>query len=178
MSIHPPVADRPTAVRPTSRAILLLPVLLWMLAPGSVAAADSRIELRDGSVISGEVVSAANGVYRIHSANLGEIQVRESDVAAIRPGATGTATPGAPTGSDGRTGDLAAIQQQLLGNPQTMDSITRLQNDPGITAALADPEFARLILSGDLETLRNDPRFQRLLENPAIQAIVGQVLRH
>ena len=143
-------------------------------------AGDSRIELRDGSVVSGELVSVTDGIYRIRSDNLGEIQVRESDVLAIRPGAT-AAEPGAtPTGprtdTVGPGVNLTGIQQQLLGNPQTMEAITRLQNDPAITSALSDPEFTRLIMSGDIETLRTDPRFQRLLENPAIQAIVGQVL--
>jgi hypothetical protein len=154
-------------------------VLLWalILGTGALSAGESRIELRDGSVISGEVVGVGAGGYRIRSAALGEVQVRESDVLAIRPAqAGGTTAPGAGAEAGGQTGNLAAIQQQLMGNPQTMDSITRLKNDPGIAAALADPGFAQLILSGDLEALSKDPRFQHLMENPEIQAIVGQVL--
>ncbi|WP_295577944.1 hypothetical protein [uncultured Lamprocystis sp.] len=155
-------------------AVSLLGGLCICLSP--LSAGESRIELRDGSVIGGEIIAVGDGVYRVRSASLGEIQVREADVLAIRPGGSGTtATTAAETGNLGSSG-LAAIQQQLLGNPQTMDAISRLQGDADVTAALTDPEFMRLITAGDAEKLRTDPRFQRLMENPAIQAIVEQVL--
>jgi len=142
---------------------------------GPLSAGESRIELRDGSVIGGEVTAVGDGVYRVRSASLGEIQVRESDVLAIRPGGSGTpAAAATETGNQGSA--FAAVQQQLLGNPQTMDAISRLQGDADVTAALTDPEFMRLITAGDVDKLRTDPRFQRLMENPAIQAIVEQVL--
>ncbi len=167
--------------------------LLWLtlcLGAGLVAAAESRIELRDGSIMSGELVGIGNGVYRVRSATLGEIAIPESAVLAIRPASAGAAasngaaaptSPAAPNPAANpvpQTIDLAAIQQQVLSNPQTMDAITRLQSDPGIQAALADPQFMGLIMSGNVEALRADPRLQRLLENPAIQSIVGQVLGH
>jgi hypothetical protein len=63
----------------------------------------------------------------------------------------------------------------MFGDPAIMASITALQTDPDLQAALADPDFARRVLAGDIESLRADPRFMRLLEHPAIQAIVGQL---
>jgi hypothetical protein len=165
----------------------LAPLCLALgLSPGLVVAAESRIELRDGSVISADLVGVGNGVYRVRSATLGEVTIPESAVLAIRPATAGAAAPtsaatsaAAPNpapGAGAQTVDLAAIQQQLLDNPQTMEAITRLQSDPGIQAALADPQFVAMIMSGNVEALRTDPRFQRLLENPAIRALIGQVL--
>jgi len=145
------------------------------ISPGPLSAGESRIELRDGSVIGGEVIAVGDGFYRVRSASLGEIQVRESDVLAIRPGGSGT-TAAAATETGDQSSAFAAVQQQLLGNPQTMEAISRLQGDADVTAALTDPEFMRLITAGDVEKLRTDPRFQRLMENPAIQAIVEQVM--
>jgi len=162
---------------PRLAPILLLAILTG--GTGALAAGESRIELRDGSIIGGEVIGVTNGAYRVRSPTLGEVQVRESDVVAIRPMTAGTlaTAPADSSAAPATSGaDLAAMQQQLLGNPQIMESITRLQGDPAIQAALADPEFMRLVMSGDVATLRGDPRFQRLLENPAIRALVGQVL--
>lgn len=163
-----------------------LAIGLWLTALACPAVAgESRIELRDGTVLRGELVSVSEGAYRIRSATLGEVQVHESEVMAIRPlgavGDTGDAghagpaeTRGASGGADYRE-DLAAIQQRLVGDPGTMQAILSLQENPEIRAALADPAFARLILSGDAATLSTDPRFQRLMADPAIQDILSRV---
>lgn len=148
-----------------------------ILVAGLGSATENRIELRDGSVISGELIGIEGGVYRVRSRALGEVTVRESEVLAIRPVTAETPVP-APSANTGgpQSSDLMAIQRQLLANPGIMEAIARLQSDPAVRTALADPQFTRLILSGDLETLRTNPRFQGLMENPAIQAIVGQAL--
>jgi len=181
---HQPVRRGADPYRPHRR----LALCCWAFALGTapVAAAESRIELRDGSVISGDLVGVGNGGYRVRSAALGELVIPESEVLAIRPasaaGPTGiaaptSATPANPLANPGSPpDDLAAIQQQLLDNPQTLEAITRLQSDPGIQAALADPQLMGLIMSGNVAALSSDPRFQRLMENPAIRALLGRVL--
>ena len=151
-------------------------ILVAGLCAGLVDAAENRIELRDGSVINGELVGIESGVYRVRSQVLGEVRVRESEVLAIRPTTAATSAPTSSANTAPQTGELAAIQQQLLANPGIMEAITRLQGDPSVQSALADPEFTRLILSGDLQALRTNPRFLSLRENPAIQAILGQAL--
>jgi len=154
----------------------------FSLVATPLAAAESRIELRDGSVISGDLLGVGNGAYRVRSAALGEMAIPESAVLAIRPASAAVPTsagaaPANPLANPGSPpGDLAAIQQQLLGNPQTLEAITHLQSDPDIQAALADPQFMGLIMSGNVTALSSDPRFQRLMENPAIRALVGRVL--
>ncbi len=159
-------------------------LLLAAIASPTVAG-ESRIELRDGTVLRGELVSVSAGAYRIRSAALGEIQVPESEVMAIRPlgaarDASSAEDPGAAeiAGASGGTGyreGLAAIQQRLVGDPGTMQAILSLQENPEIRAALADPAFTRLIMSGDLATLSADPRFLRIMADPAIQGIVGRL---
>jgi hypothetical protein len=56
-----------------------------------------------------------------------------------------------------------------------MGAIAALQGDPQLRAALADPEFARAVLSGDLDALQQDPRFIELMRHPGIQEIVGRM---
>ena len=150
--------------------------LLWGLVPAVLEAGENRVELRDGSILSGELVGLANGRYRIRTAVMGEIEVDEADVLSIRPAGQGGAPASAPTaGGADYSSDIAGIQRQLAGDPGMLDSIMALQSDPEIQSALADPAFVGLILSGNVEALKSDPRFLRLLEHPALQAIVGRM---
>ncbi len=179
MTVQSLTRRRPRAPRCQLSGLSWVLILVTGLVTVLVSAAENRIELRDGSVISGELIGIEGGVYRVRSRALGEVTVRESEVLAIRPATAETPAP-APSANTGgpQSSDLMAIQRQLLANPGIMESITRLQSDPAIQTALADPEFTRLILSGNLEALRANPRFQGLMENPAIRAIVGQALGH
>lgn len=164
----------PASPLPATLAVLLG---LWvsLIQPGS--AAEGRvIELRDGSVLMGEVVAAGNGRYRIRTPVLGEVELPESEVLAIRSAAAPAAGPVGPSaGPTDLQGALASIQRQLVGDPLLAGAIVALQSDPELQAALADPAFTQLVLSGNLMALGTDPRFLRLMTNPAIQALLGQV---
>ena len=175
-------------VFPPRLAALALALGLLGLS-GMVAAAQSRIELRDGSVLTGELIGIEPGGYRIRTAALGELVLSESQVLAIRPtGAEGAGTPVSSGGGAGGTDSdavpeidevspdvLANLQHRLIGDAQIMSSIQSLQEDPELQAALADPAFTQAVLSGDLATLQQDPRFIGLIEHPVIQAIIGRV---
>lgn len=151
--------------------------LLWGLGVAGLQAGESRIELRDGSVLSGELVGVANGRYRIRTSVMGEIEVSETDVLSIRPSAAdGASNSAVTTGAADYSGDIAGIQRQLLGDPVMLSSITALQNDPELQSALADPAFVGLVLSGNVEALKSDPRFLRLMGHPAVQAIIGRMI--
>ena len=159
---------------PTTLAALV--GLGLILVHGGLLAEGRVIELRDGSVLMGELVGAGNGHYRIRTSALGEIELPESEVLAIRS-ASSTATPSVSTssGSSDLQGVMASIQQQMVGDPTLASAITALQSDPELQAALADPAFTQLVLSGNLTALGTDPRFLRLMANPAIQALLGQI---
>lgn len=150
--------------------------LCLILAHGGVAAEGRVIELRDGSVLNGELVGAGNGHYRIRTPVLGEIELPESEVVAIRSSASAVPSPvNALSGSPDLQGVMAGIQRQMVGDPTLASAITALQGDPELQAALADPAFTQLILSGNVAALGTDPRFLRLMANPAVQALIGQV---
>lgn len=66
----------------------------WSVLSGNVLAGDLReIELKDGSLLTAEVLSLHNGVYTLHSSTLGTITVAASKIRAIRQS---TPTPVAP----------------------------------------------------------------------------------
>lgn len=154
-----------------------------------VAAGQSRIELRDGSVLTGELIAIEPGGYRIRTPVLGELVLNESQVLAIRPaGGGGVGTPVPTSGGAGGTDSdevpkvdevspdvLANLQRRMIGDAEILSSIQSLQEDPELQAALADPAFTQAVLSGDLATLQQDPRFMNLVEHPVVQAIIGRV---
>jgi len=164
---------------PSDRARLpwaLAATISLSLVQPSVAADQRTIELRDGSVLVGELVGADGGRYRIRTPILGEIELSESDVLAIRSGAAPVNGQGAaPSGTTDLRGALSTIQHQIAGDASLAGALTALQGDPEIQSALSDPAFTQLILSGNVAALSADPRFLRIMSNPAIQAILGQV---
>lgn len=145
-----------------------------------LAGEPKEIHLKDGAVITGTVEAFDGEHYTIRSHSLGELRIHESHIAAIlAPSASAGASP-APAGTQpGPTysrGDLAAMQQQLLGDAETLGMIQSLQNNPQIQAIINDPQLMQAIYSGDLVTLQQDPRIQALMEDPTVQRIQSRAL--
>ena len=149
------------------RALVCLMSFLSVLST-PIASAESRIELLDGSTVTGDVVAFSNGRYIVDSPSLGRLEIDESAIRSIEPGGTRSAQ-----GAYGA--QIQSIQQQILANPKWVEMIVNLQSDPQLQAALRDPKFVQLILSGDLDALQSDPQILELLNNPSIQAIVSAV---
>ena len=84
-------------------------VFLALFASASlVNAAEVReIELTDGSVITGEIVSLSGGVYTIRSAAIGTVQVEESKVRTIR-------VKGSSSTTGDNSGQLKSLQEKAL----------------------------------------------------------------
>jgi hypothetical protein len=157
---------RPFSFKPHRIGSILLMLLLAMVSFASSAA--SRIELLDGTVINGELLSMANGRYVIQSATLGRVELPQSKIRSIEPVA-GNSAQGA-----GKP-DFQSIQQQIVASPELMRLVTAMMSDPQIQAAINDPEFMRLVLSGDVDALKSDPRILKLMANPSMQAIIGKM---
>lgn len=136
---------------------------------GPVLASDMReIELTDGSVISGEVVSLSKGVYTVRSGTLGTIQISESKIRAIR-----TTGPGREDIDD----QVKSIQQKMTGDADIMSMITSLKSDPDFQEAMQDPEVMKAVQAGDIAALTANPKFMKLLSNTAVQQIKNKLSR-
>jgi hypothetical protein len=150
----------------------------------AVAGDLARFELDDGSVVVGEPVGLADGVYRIRTPALGEVAVdasrvrrmsRADDAGGGAAGAWGAA-PSAPAGAAVSAADIEGLQRRLIGDQGVMESIMALQQDPELQAALADPALMGLVMSGNIEALRNHPAFGQLMNHEGIRAIIEQVV--
>jgi len=72
-------------------------------------------------------------------------------------------------------GQLPRIQERLISDEAVFKKIQALQDDPDIQAVLSDPALMDALRAGDLNAVTSNPKFMRLLENPAVQEIMKGV---
>lgn len=146
----------------------VIPMFLgWMflVAAGSAGGGELRqIELTDGSVLTGEVLSYEKGVYSFRTGALGTVAIEDARVRSI-------STPGAAAPTGPQTGASPSLREQMQSDAQIMEMIRALKDDPAFREVLEDPDLLRAVETGDLATLMGDRRFLRLLENPNVMEI-------
>jgi hypothetical protein len=145
------------------------------------------ITLKDGSVIKGELVSFTNGTYTVKTANLGDLQLPESNVVSVASAsfapvqqAPQQAMPTqAPMGAGNFSSQVSAMQNQIMANPNSMAAIQAMAEDPEIMAMLSDPAFVQQLTAAmqgqNVEAVASDPRIQKLMANPKMQALIQQI---
>jgi hypothetical protein len=158
----------------TSIGGYIVSIILVFLALAAVAtvvnAAETReIELTDGSVITGEVVSLSGGIYTVRSATLGTLRIEESKVRVIR-----LQGPAAPSGVGGQ---VKSLENKMLGDSEIMDAIRALQNDPDLQKILQDPEIMKAVQTGNIDALMRNPGFMKLLNKQVVQDINKKLAR-
>ncbi|MBL8012824.1 MAG: hypothetical protein JNN05_03155 [Candidatus Omnitrophica bacterium] len=166
---------------------LLSIAFIVIAVPASFAGSAKNITLKDGSVIKGELVSFEKGTYILQTENLGRLQLPESNVVSISngnistqqlPQATPTSAIGTP-GSSGFSGQVAAMQSQIMANPDTMKAVQAMAEDPEILSLVSDPNFVQQLTaavnSNNMESVANDPKLQKLMQNSKIQALIQEL---
>lgn len=145
---------------------LLASLVIIVLAVGiSFAGEIKEIELTDGSVITGEVVSLNGGTYTIRTESMGTVSVPDGKVRSIRK-------KGASSSSSAGIGDaVRPIQERMEQDPAVMEMIKGLQNDPDFQKVLEDPEMMRAVEAGDIATLMSNPKFLQLMNNSTVRDI-------
>ena len=152
------------------KAFILIFIVIAAAATLVNGAEIREIELTDGSVIAGEIVSLSGDVYTVRSATLGTIQIEESKVRTIRR-KTATGAAGASAGQ------IKSLQDKMINDPETMHMIQSLQNDPDFQIILQDPEIMKAVQNGDLATLMANPQFMGLLNKQTLQEIKNKTAK-
>jgi hypothetical protein len=142
---------------------------LMLLAAGASAGEIKVIELKDGSVITGELLSLSGGIYTVKSDSLGMIKLQESKVRVIRSQA--------PVNSavSGTGAEVRSLQEKMMSDKEVMSMIQSLQDDAEFKKLLEDPEVMKAVQSGDVASLMANPQFMKLLNNPTVQDIQKKV---
>ena len=147
-------------------AWIVVPVGLAVLVAVRPArsAESSTIRLRDGSQISGEIVSLRDGVYTITSSTLGTLTVKQDEVSSVTNGTAGQASM-----------QLDALKEQLTADPDTMRAIVELMDVPDVQAVLNDPDIRTALQSGNLDALLSNPKLLRLAADPRFLDLTKKV---
>jgi hypothetical protein len=153
------------------RSLFFVAVILLLTARSAPAAEMREIEMSDGSVVSGEVLSLSKGIYTIKSDSLGTITIDESKVRVIRPG---SASQGAGT-SQNSGSEVRSLQNKMMNDQEIMGMIQSLQNDPEFKKLLEDPDVMKAVSEGDIPALMANPKFTKLLNNPTVRDIQKKV---
>jgi hypothetical protein len=152
------------------RSLFFVAVILLLTARSAPAAEMREIEMSDGSVVSGEVLSLSKGIYTIRSDSLGTIKIDESKVRVIRPRSVQGAGASQSSGSEVRS-----LQNKMMNDQEIMGMIQSLQNDPEFKKLLEDPDVMRAVSEGDVPALMANPKFTKLLNNPTVRDIQKKV---
>ena len=152
----------------------MLFVTLFLAQESSAGEVVRAIELRDGSIVTGEVLSLTSGKYTIRSGSLGTVQIEESKVLVIRPvAAPAVANFGATP--DNTAGDIKTLQDKMMNDKEVMSKIQALQNDPEFMKILEDPAVMNAVNSGDISALMANPQFLKLMNNSIVRDIEQKV---
>lgn len=154
----------------------ILPCIVVLGLSFCVFSAEYReIVLKDGSVISGEVLSFDGSNYKIKSRSLGAVDIGNEEIKVIRSASQPSSVDNRATISQH---DISSLQKQLLSDQDIMTLINSLQNDPQVQEILADPQLMQVISSGDIQTLMNNPNFKEFMNTPTIKQITNQTMQN
>ena len=149
-------------------------IILLTFSFSAFPAENREIVLKDGSVISGEILSFDGTNYKIKSHSLGTVEISNEEIKVIRA-ASQTKSMDKQTSISRQ--NISSLQKQMLSNQDIMALINSLQNDPQVQGILADPQLMQAISSGDIQTLMNNPKFKKFLNNPTIKQITNQTIQ-
>jgi len=133
----------------------------------------SKIELTDGSIIQGEVVSFVNGIYTLNTNSFGQLKVDAAKIRKIEspgpyspPAAEIDSLPMANVNSQ-----MDSVKNQIVNNPEISKTVAGLVADPQFQEILKDPEIVKAVNSKDIKALMSNEKFMGLVNNPKVQEI-------
>ncbi len=151
-------------------------LIIWEYA--IFASESMQVELHDGTIIVGKIISFQDDCYTIQSDTLGTVNINESKIRIIRSisGAENTAG-GLKQPNPSINSDVEDLTKQMMIDEQIMNMIFSLQNDPDFQKILNDPALLNAVNSGDFATLMSNPAFMNLLKNKKVQEIKKRMIQ-
>ena len=143
----------------------------------SIAEQVSEIELTDGGVIYGRIMSQQDGRYVIESDTLGTVTVDEQKIRVIRI-THGPSPESIPTNLPAQSSskDIQDLQKSIMENEMIMQKVLSLQNDPRMQEILQDPDILKALNSGNFAALLSNPKFLEMMNSTEIREIQKELL--
>ncbi|MBW1782618.1 MAG: hypothetical protein JRL30_17970 [Deltaproteobacteria bacterium] len=137
----------------------------------------SEIELMDGGIVLGEILSQSDGTVVVRSNSLGTVTIDESNIRLIRlSSGNSTGKEMSPAAGGSVSPDIEKLKTSIMNNKEVMGLVISLQNDPEMQALLNDPDIMAAVQSGDISALMSNPKFLKLLDNANIKNIQKKML--
>jgi len=159
-------------------------LVIFVLSINTAAFADNPdqvITLRDGSQIKGQLVGINNGSYTIQVPVVGDVHASMADVVSVT-NANAPTLAAQPTANQQSVSaqnyaqQIAANQKQLMSDPQSMELLHQMMQDPETMKLLQDPSLIKAVTSRDYGSVQNNPSVQKLLNSPSMQAILQRLM--
>lgn len=156
----------------------------FLLVSSGFAGKLSQIRLDDGSSIQAEVISFSNGIYVLNSPSLGIFELSEDKISSIQMSSkTGSIRStqsyfssndrsSTAVSSSNLDSKVSQFRNQLTQDPETMQMIHNLQNDPSVKQILNDKELMKAINGQDLGVVASDPKIKSFANSEAFKAIL------
>ncbi|MCU0652055.1 MAG: hypothetical protein MUC39_03840 [Candidatus Omnitrophica bacterium] len=157
------------------KRIVVCCLLVLGISAVAYCAASSRVELLDGSVINGEIVSFENGYYTINTGSFGQVKIDAGKVRRIETSAIGL--PQVSTGSSDANikSQMDSVRQDMLNNPEAMKIVNELISDPKFQEMAKDPAVANAASSGNIQSLMSNEKFMGIVNNPKIKELQEKI---
>jgi hypothetical protein len=161
-----------------NRFAIVLFLIMGLGTVDTLADDISEIQLLDGSVVYGEIISLNEGVYTVESISLGTLEIDGSKIKMIRlkPDRT-TGNEAVEEGQKITAEDLEALQKSMEIDQEVIDLILALRDDPQVQDILKDPEIVNALISHDTAALIANPKIIELLNHPKVRTIQKKVLK-
>ncbi|MFA6357976.1 MAG: hypothetical protein WCY09_04855 [Candidatus Omnitrophota bacterium] len=138
----------------------------------------SKIELSDGSVINGEIVSYLNGIYTINTTTVGEMKVgseKISKIESVKSAPSGIPASPILQGNNPNQSQVNAYGQALMQNPENAAVLISLTSNPELQAMASDPEIIEAAKTNNIQALMKNPRFMNMVNSPEMQEAVKKL---
>lgn len=154
---------------------ILFLFLFVIISASLYAEQQSKIELKDGSVINGEIVSFSGGAYTINTPALGQIRIEEKKVLKIEP-VIKTALPNNSTQtSNSPHSQVSAYGQELMKDAANEALINELASNPKLKGMANDPQMQKAAEEGDIQALLSNPKFMDIVNSPEMQDAIKKI---
>lgn len=138
----------------------------------------SRIELTDGSVINGEIISLSEGIYTINTPSLGQIKLEGAKVSKIETGnSSSLSAPNSPAAlkDNLNQSQITSYGKTLMEDPKNAAIVTELAADSQFQELAKDPQIAEAAKAGDIQAIMKNEKFKTILENPKLKETIKKL---
>jgi len=154
------------------KKIIVLCLFSLALTAAAYCGQPSRIELIDGSVINGEIVSFLNGIYTVNTGSLGEVKLEASKISQIKT--ANAPSFNIPSNVPAQTQNFTqpnfeSYKQKLMSDPGNAAVVSGLVANPRIQQIAKDPQIEEAVKAGDMQALMNNPKFMEMVNSPEMQ---------